>query len=108
MSRKSTEGPRLTLEELTQNAYADYGDLITRIVVWPGGDIQVHLVGGMHTDYLPDGTRLALRTEAGARFPSTRFFTRGRWLWRAVRGVLSLDGKPGGPASSRMGQPPAQ
>lgn len=45
-------------QQLVDQATADYGDLIAKIVLWPEGlGIDAHLIGGIVVQYLPNGKK---------------------------------------------------
>lgn len=57
--------PLLETSELVRRARSEYGEVITRIVEYPEGDIMVSLVGGDGVNYLPDGTKVSTWEPSG-------------------------------------------
>lgn len=43
--------------ERAQQAARDYGELVERVVLWPDGSANIHLIGGYLVQTSPDGQR---------------------------------------------------
>lgn len=75
-------------DELLHQARRDYGDLITKITIWPPGlGIDVHLIGGAIVQYQPSGKSYPVDQ------PSQRTKA-GRWIASAGGMVRRLMSRP--------------
>ena len=60
LRRSDKSAIRVDQDDLVDRAIEDYGDLTERILKWPDGGVDVHLVGGTYIQYLSNGSVISI------------------------------------------------
>lgn len=80
--------PEKQTEDLVSQARDEYGELITKIVLFPEGlGLNAHLIGGEVVCYLPDGTAVSTwETPFRVKF----FGHLAHWRYRARTALMTF------------------